>query len=377
MELTLETTPREVQAKARAFARDILAPAALARDLNHAFPHDELLALARQGMMGMNVSADYGGSQWGVIAYSLAITELARVDASTAVIVSVNNMVSEVLQEFASPAQRERHIRAMTSGRYKAGSFCLSEPGSGSDAAAMRTRARRTASGWVLQGTKSWITSGSHAGVFLVWAKAELPDGQERISAFLVDPQAPGLSVGRPEDKMGQRGSDTVTLTFEDVELDHEAVLGELGQGFRIAMMALDGGRIGVASLALGLGQAAAQAWRQHLQEHASSPSSSLAALERVEAELDEAWLLIMRAAWMKERALGPFTREASMAKVAATEAATRACELAAQALGPQSLTHGALIERLVRDARVTRIYEGTSEIQRLVIARDLTRRAS
>lgn len=377
MELGLTQTQLKVRDLARDFAQRELAPKASERDLAHTFPADELSALANQGMMGMNIRAEYGGSQWGVIAYSHAITELAREDASVGVIVSVNNMVGEVLQEFGSDAQRAAHIPKMTSGQYKAGSFCLSEPGSGSDAAGMLTRAVRTEEGWTLNGTKSWITSGTHAGVYLVWAKTEMDSGEDRISAFLVDPKAEGVSVGRPEEKMGQCGSDTVTLTFEDVKLPADAMLGLPGQGFKIAMMALDGGRIGVASLALGLAEAAAAQWRAHLEAgHRATPGLGQEALTEALAQIEEARALILRAAWLKDLKRGGFTREASQAKVFTTELATRVCEQAVNALGVAGSAPGSVCERLVRDARVTRIYEGTSEIQRVVIARELMRRA-
>lgn len=377
MELGLTQTQVMARDLARDFAQRTLAPKAAARDLDHTFPAEELKALAAQGMMGMNISAEYGGSQWGVIAYSHVITELARGDASVGVIVSVNNMVGEVLMEFGSEAQRAAHIPKLTSGQYKAGSFCLSEPGSGSDAAGMLTRAVRTKQGWILNGTKSWITSGTHAGVYLVWAKTEMDDGEDRISAFLVDPKAPGVSVGRPEDKMGQRGSDTVTLTFEDVELPEDAMLGLPGQGFKIAMMALDGGRIGVASLALGLAESAAEQWSAHLEAGGrAAPGLGHDALSEAYAQIEEARALILRAAWLKDLKRGGFTREASQAKLFTTELATRVCEQAVNALGVEGSKPGSLCERLVRDARVTRIYEGTSEIQRVVIARELMRRA-
>ncbi len=378
MRFDLDEIQTAVQASARRFANDRLRPAAAARDREHTFPTEELRALAKLGLMGMNISADYGGSEVGVVAYSLAITEIARADASVAVTVSVNNMVAEVLAAFGSPEQRARHIPAMTSGDYAAGSFCLSEPGSGSDAAAMTTRARRTDRGWVLDGAKSWITSGTYAGVYLVWARTQLPDGADRVSAFVVDPQLPGITRGKPEEKMGQRGSDTIPVTFEGVELPEDALLGELGQGFKIAMMALDGGRIGVASLALGLGQEAlhqALAYTQTREQFGQKLSQFQATqfkLADMGTELEAAQLLTQRAAWLKQQGDRKFTRQASMAKVYATETAWRVCDHALQLFGGYGYTQEYPVERLLRDARVTRIYEGTSEVQRIVIAREL-----
>ena len=379
MDFSLDETQRILQAEARKFADAQLRPGAAARDRTHEFPLKELRALAELGFMGVNISGDYGGAEAGVVAYSVAVTELARGDAAVTVTTCVNNMVGEVIERFGTPEQREAHIPKLTSGEYSSGSFCLSEPGSGSDAAGMQTRAVKTDDGWVLNGAKSWITSGSHAGVYIVWAKTEVA-GKDRISAFLVDPKAPGVSVGRAEEKMGQRGSDTVSLAFEDVALGEDALLGELGQGFPIAMVALDGGRIGVGSLALGLAEEAlAQALaytveREQFGQRIADFQNTQFVLADLATQIDAARLLVHRAAWLKETKAAKFSREASMAKLYASELASKVCDAAIQLHGGYGYTEEYPVERLWRDARVTRIYEGTSEIQRVVIARDLLR---
>jgi len=377
MNFEFDETQQMIQDMARRFADEQLRPKAAERDASHAYPIEELAALASLGLMGVNVPAELGGAEAGVISYSLAVTEIARGDASVAVTMSVNNMVAEVLTEFGTEEHRATYVPKLTSGEAVAGSFCLSEPGAGSDPQGMLTRARRTDSGWVLNGTKAWITSGSNAGVFIVWAKTEV-DGKDRLSAFVVDPASPGISVGKPEEKMGQRASDTVTLTFEDVQLDEGAVLGELGKGMRIAMTALDGGRVGIASLALGLAAEALEVSRQYVTERTqfgkrlADFQNTQFKLADMATELEAARLLTMQSAWLKEQGDRRFTREASMAKLFASELASRAADQAIQFFGGYGYTTEYPAERLWRDARVTRIYEGTSEIQRIVIAREV-----
>lgn len=365
-----------VRDTAKRFADATLRPASAGRDKSHEFPFEELSNMAQMGLMGVNIRAEYGGSEAGVVAYSLAVSEIARGDASVAVTMCVNNMVAEVIQEFGTEDQRQQHIPRLTSGDYVAGSFCLSEPGSGSDAAGMATMARSTDAGFVLNGTKAWITSGAHAGVYIVWARVDA-GGKESISAFLVDPTLDGISVGAPEEKMGQNGSNTVSLTFEDVEIPEDALLGERGEGFKIAMMALDGGRIGIASQALGIAREAAYVAIAYSQERHQfgKPLSRFQATQfkiaDMTVQLDAAEALTLKAAWLKEHGRA-FTREASIAKLYSSEMACRVCDEAIQIHGGYGYSQEYPVERLARDVRVTRIYEGTSEIQRIVIARDV-----
>ena len=376
MHLEWTEAQRVIQTKAATFATQTARPAAAARDKDKSFPHDELLALAKMGFMGINVSSEYGGIESGVLAYSAAISEVGAADASVGVTMSVNNMVCEVLEQFGTEEQKKTFIPRITSGEYAGGSFCLSEPGSGSDAAGMVTRADQQPDGsWILDGTKSWITTGTHAGVFLVWAKAfsKEEDSDGTITAFVVDPATPGISVGKPEEKMGQHGSNTVTLSFDQVHIPQGSVLGDLGKGFRIAMVALDGGRIGVASLAIGIStEAIREALRIIDAEGLEGDANIQGKLGELSGRLVAAKQMTLHAASLKEKK-SRFTREASMAKVFATEAASHITEELIALLGPITLARtNSSLERLARDARVTRIYEGTSEIQRIVIARDL-----
>lgn len=376
MHFDLTETQTLVRDTARRFAQKIREGAA-ERDRTKHFPVDIFKEMAELGLMGVNVSADYGGSEAGVVAYSLAVSEIAQADASVAVTMCVNNMVAEVIQEFGNEAQRKEHIPRLMQGEYIAGSFCLSEPGSGSDAAGMATVAIETDDGYVINGAKAWITSGAYAGVYIVWAKVNDGD-KESITAFLVDPQSEGIHVGKPEEKMGQHASNTVPLSFDDVQVPKEAVLGEVGMGFRIAMMALDGGRVGIASQALGIAREAAHVAAEYSEERKQfgKPISRFQAtqfkLADMAVQLDAAEALTLKAAWLKEQKNRRFTREASVAKLYSSEMACRICDEAIQILGGYGYTRDYPVERLARDVRVTRIYEGTSEIQRIVIAREV-----
>ncbi len=370
-----------VQQTAREFARRELAPMAEKRDAEEIFPEPELNKLAELGLLGVNVPEEYGGAEAGVVAYSLAISELARACPSTTVAVAVTNMVAEVICHYGSEEQKDRHVNAITGGEYSSAAFALSEPHSGSDASALKTTARPTDKGWVLNGTKQWITSGDHAGVIVVWARTSDAPGHKGISTFLVDAGTPGMEVGPHENKMGIRGSTTVPLIFEDCELPADAIMGHEGQGFPVAMTALDGGRVGIGSQAVGIGHAALDEARKYALERTAfgKPIGGLQAIQWMIAdsatELEAARMLTLRAAWLKERKR-IFTREASIAKVYASEMCNRVCYRALQIHGGYGYVKEYPIERLTRDARVTTIYEGTSEIQRLVIARTLLRDA-
>ncbi|MCA9592400.1 MAG: acyl-CoA dehydrogenase family protein [Myxococcales bacterium] len=377
MDFELSDSERMVQKTARDFATAKIAPRAAELDRTEAFPTDLLQGLAELGLLGVNVRSEYGGAEAGVVAYAVAMMEVARACASTAVAMAVTNMVAEVIQAFGNDAQRDRHLPAITSGQHVTGAFALSEPAVGSDPGAMTTRAERSGDGWVLNGEKQWITNGAYAGVTVVWARTGGP-GPKGISCFLVDKDTPGLGIGKPEDKLGLRGSNTVPLTFEDCRVPESALLGEEGMGFRIAMMALDGGRIGIGSQAVGIGTAALEAATEYAKDrHAfGKPIAAFQAIQWMladsQTELEAARLLVLRAASLKQ-AKAPFTRQASMAKLFASEAAQRICNRAMQVHGGYGYTREFPVERYLRDVRVTTIYEGTSEIQRLVIARDLT----
>ena len=380
MDFDFNETQVMVQKAARDYARRVVAPAAAEIDKTERFPREILKGLADIGMMAVNVPEELGGSAAGVVAYALAMQEVARACAATAVTMAVTNMVGEVIAAFGTDAQKRHYNPKLASGEFVAGAFALSEPEAGSDPGGMGTVARRDGDAWVIDGAKQWITSGAHAGVMIVWArtgdKNTLP-GTRGISCFLVEGGTPGLKVGRPEDKMGIRGSNTVPLTFEGCRVPATALLGQLNGGFKIAMMALDGGRIGVSAQAIGIARAALEESGQYSRDRKQfdKPIGEFQAtqwkLADMKTALDAAHLLCMRAAWLKENRQ-PFSREASMSKVFATEAANRIANMAVQIHGGYGYVREFPAERHLRDARVTTIYEGTSEIQRLVIARAL-----
>ncbi len=380
MQLEPTEEQRLIQRTTREFAERRLAPGAAARDRDGRFPIEELRELGQLGLLGVNVPEDLGGGAAGVIAYSLALQELARVDASVAVAVSVTNMVAELIAAVGTPAQRAAYVPGLVSGAAVAGAFALSEPQAGSDPAAMRTIATKVDGGWRLSGAKQWITSGDRAGVLVVWAMTDLAAGHKGITAFLVRGGAPGLTVGRLEEKMGLHGSSTAQLLLDGVQVGDDAVLGGVGGGFRLAMMALDGGRIGIASQALGIARGALEAACRYAGEREQFGVTlwKHQAIGNMLADaatwLDAGLLLTLRAASLKE-AGQRFSTEAAMAKLYATEKAGAICDIALQVHGGYGYTTDFPVERAYRDVRVTRIYEGTSEIQRLVIARALLAR--
>ena len=377
MDITPNETQEMIRNTARQFAERVLAPKAPVLDREHSFPHENMAEAAELGLLGINVPADYGGVEAGAVAYSLAVTELARACAATTVALCVSNMVAEVVYAFGNEDQRTEHVPKLCGGDYVVGGFALSESGAGSDPGGMTTRARKTDKGWVINGSKLWITSGTDAGLFVVWARTSDAPGAKGVSCFLVRGDAPGLTRGKPEEKLGQRGSPTTALEFEDVEVGDEALLGETERGFRVAMMALDGGRVGIASLALGVGLAAADFANRYAMERKQfgQPIAKFQAIQWMMAdnqtELDAGRLLALRAAWLKDQGK-PYTREASMAKLWCSEKAFAACSRSLQMLGGYGYTQDFPVERYLRDVRVTMIYEGTSEIQRLVIGRDV-----
>jgi alkylation response protein AidB-like acyl-CoA dehydrogenase len=380
MRLELTETQALVRNTARTFARERVAPGARDRDRNETFPAELLKEMAELGLLGVNVPSAYGGAEAGAVSYALAMMEIAEACASTAVAMAVTNMCAELITAFGTAEQKQRHVTRLVSGEAVAGAFALSEPQAGSDASALETRAQRTGDGWVLNGSKQWITSGDRAGVMVVWARSGAA-GAGGLSAFIVEGGTKGLTVGRHEEKMGLRGSTTVPLQFEDCRLPANALLGQEGQGFKLAMVALDGGRIGIASQACGVARAALAATVRYTRERKAfgkSVSDFQAVrfmLANIQTELAAAELMTLRAADLKQSGR-PFTREASMAKVFASEMANRAADKAVQLHGGYGYIDEFPVERYMRDARVQTIYEGTSEIQRLVIARELLKAA-
>jgi alkylation response protein AidB-like acyl-CoA dehydrogenase len=337
-----------------------------------------LREMASMGLMGVNLPAALGGAEAGAVSYALAMMEIAGGCAATAVTMAVTNMVGEVINAFGTEAQRARYVPRLASGEYLAGSFALSDPEAGSDPGAMRTTATRAGDRWIIRGAKQWITSGDIAGVMVVWARTG-GAGTAGLSCFLVEGGAEGLRVGRREDKMGIRGSSTVPLEFDDVSVPAEALLGVEGGGFKIAMMALDGGRIGIGAQAVGIATAATREATEYAKDRKQfgQPIANFQAIQWMLAdnltELEAARLLVLRAATLKD-ATRPFSTEAAMAKLFASEAAWRATSRAVQVHGGYGYTREFPAERHLRDSRVTMIYEGTSEIQRIVIARSMLR---
>jgi alkylation response protein AidB-like acyl-CoA dehydrogenase len=382
MNLELNEEQKLIQDTARTFAQAELEP--VAARLDQADDQQTFLGnlkkLAELGFMGLNIKDEYGGAQAGMVAFSVAITEIARACASTAVTVSVNNLVCHVIQAVGSEAQKKAYIPKICSGEFAAGSFALTEPGAGSDPASMTASAVLDGSEWVLNGTKRFITSAPYAGLFVTWAVTDksAPKGKG-ISCFLVEAGTPGLIVGRAEQNMGQHASVTTEVVFEGCRIPKDALLGSLNSGFRVAVGELTGGRVGIGSLALGVGLAAMDYATRYAQDRVQFDQkiTKFQAIQWMIAdaytELEAARLLLMQAAFRAEQGQS-FTREAAMAKLYATEAANRACYTALQMAGGYGYSKEFPLERYARDARVTSIYEGTSEIQRTIIAREILR---
>ncbi len=393
LDLTVRTTPRGeivdlelteeqkiIQETAAKFARRELEPIAaeLDRTKNRGLLRSNLKKLAEFGFMGLNIEPKYGGTAAGAVAFSLAITELGRACASTTATTSETNMVAEVIQAIGTEKQKQKYIPPLCSGESSAGAFGLTEVCAGSDPAGMRTTAVRDGSHWVLNGSKTFIISAEYAGVFVVWAVTDKEASKGKgISTFLVEPGLSGFVIGKDEKKMGQHGSCTNELLFEDCRVAKDNLLGELNGGFRTAVAELAGGRIGVGSMALGIGLAAMDLAVSYAKERIQfgKPISGNQAIQWMIADnytrLEAARLLLLRAAFVKDQKKY-FAKEASMAKLYATEAANKACYDAMQILGGYGYTQDFPLERYCRDVRVTSIYEGTSEIQRLIIAREL-----
>ncbi len=378
MDFMLTEQEKMIRDMVKDFAEKEIKPIASETDQTHKFPEENIKKMAELGLMGMNIPEKYGGAEVGVVPLSLSLMEVGKKCAATGVTMSVTNMVNEVLCKFGSEEVKKKYVPKICSGEYLAGAFGLTEPHAGSDPASMRTRAIKDGDYYILNGSKIWITSAEIAGVIVIWAVTDkdAPKGK-RISAFAVENGTPGMIIGKAELKMGQKGSPTNPITLEDVKVPKENLLGNEGDGLKIALMALDGGRIGIGSMATGIGLGAMEIAMEYAKERTQfgKPISAFQAIQWKVAdaitELEAAKLLCLRAAWMKQNNL-PFSKEASMAKLYATEAANRACYEAIQILGGYGYAEEYHVERYYRDARATTLYEGTSEIQRLVIARNI-----
>lgn len=383
MNFELTQEQKIIQDTAAKFAKRELEPVAAELDAtkNREILKANLAKLADLGFMGLNVDPEYGGTGAGAVAFSLAMTEIGRACASTAVTTSVTNMVAEVIQAIGTEEQKRKYIPPLCSGEYPAGSFGLTETCAGSDPASMRTTAVLDGDHWVLNGGKIFISSAEYAGIFVVWAVTDKEARKGKgISAFLVEPSFPGFIVGKDEKKLGQHGSSTNELIFENCRVPKENLLGKLNDGFRIAAAELAGGRIGIGSMALGIGLAAMDFATDYAKERVQfdAPIANQQAIQWMIADnytrLEGARLLLLRAAHLKDQGKY-YAKEASMGKLYATESANKACYDALQILGGYGYTRDFPIERYFRDVRITSIYEGTSEIQRLIIARELLKK--
>jgi len=375
--MILTDTQTEIREAVRAFAQERLAPGAAARDRAHAFPKDELKEMGALGFLGMLVPEAYGGSDTGVIAYALALEEIAAADGATSTIMSVHSSVGCMpIVKFGTEEQKERFLPKLASGAY-IGGFALTEPHTGSDAAAIRTRARRDGDGYVLNGAKQFITSGKNGDVIIVFAVTDPEAGKKGISAFIVPTDTPGYEVVRVEDKLGQHSSDTCALAFNDMRIPDSLRLGAEGEGLKIALANLEGGRIGIAMQAVGMARAAFEAARTYAHdrvtfgkpiiEHQAVAFRLADMATRIEASRQ----MVLHAASLREAGL-PCLTEASMAKLFATETAEQVCSAAIQVHGGYGYLNDFPVERIYRDVRVCQIYEGTSDVQRIVIARTL-----
>jgi butyryl-CoA dehydrogenase len=361
----------------RRFAAEQLTPNAARWDREEEFPAQALRAMGELGLMGMLVPPAWGGAGADHVSLAVALEEIAAGDGATSTIMSVQNSVVCVpILRYGSEAQKERYLRPTASGECL-GAFCLTEPQAGSDAAAISTRATRTDQGWLLNGTKQFITSGKHADLAIVFAVSDASAGKRGISAFLVPTKTPGYRVARLEKKLGQRASDTAQIAFENCEIPADHLLGEAGSGYKIALGNLEGGRIGIAAQAVGMARAALEAASHYAKERTSfgvalNAHQAIAfRLADMATQLEAARQMVLHAAALRD-AGRPCLREASMAKLFASEMAERVCSDAIQIHGGYGYVEDFPVERLYRDVRVCQIYEGTSDVQRMVIARQL-----
>lgn len=371
-----------IQQMARDFAHAEIAPSAVERDLTGEFPHEIIAKMGELGLMGMMVSPDYGGAGLDTVSYVLAMAEISKVDASVGVIMSVNNsLVCWGLEHYGSDYVKEKYLTELASGR-KLGAFCLSEPEAGSDATNQNTTADKDGDHYLINGMKNWITNGKNADYYLVVAQTDRAKAHKGITTFVVEKGMPGFEQAKKEDKLGIRSSDTCSLSFENVRVPKENIVWEEGKGFNFAMATLNGGRIGIAAQALGIAEASLEAALKYSKQRKSFGTEIINhqaiqfKLADMAVKVDAARLLILQAAAMKD-AGRPFVKEAAMAKLYASKIAVDCALEAIQVHGGYGYVREYLVERFLRDAKITEIYEGTSEIQKIVIARELLKSVS
>jgi len=377
IDFTLTEDQELIQKTAREFAVEHLAPGVMDRDENAEFPYEQIKLMGELGFMGMMVPEEYSGAGMDTLTYVIVLEEIAAVEAAASTIMSVNNsLVCQLLADWGTNVQKDQYLKTLASGM-KLGAYSLSEPQSGSDASNLRTHARRKNGHYIINGTKNWVTNGINSDIVVMFCLTDKDLGSKGISAFIVDKGMAGFSTGKKEDKLGIRASDTCELYFEDCEVPVENRIGEEGAGFKIAMNTLGGGRIGIAAQGLGIARAALEAAvsyagaRKQFGKTIGSFGAIQNKLANTATEIDAARLLIWRAAKLKDRGK-PYVKESSMAKLYASTVAMKAATDCVQIYGGYGYMREYGVERLMRDAKITQIYEGTSEIQQLVIGREL-----
>lgn len=362
---------------ARDFAQNELLAGVIQRDEEQAFPAEQVKKMAELGFMGMMVGPEYGGGGMDTISYVLAMEEISKVDASCSVIMSVNNsLVCWGLEKYGSKEQKDKYLKRLATGEI-IGAFCLSEPEAGSDATSQRTTAIDHGDYYIINGTKNWITNGNSASVYLVIAQTDHALGHKGINAFIIEKETEGVLVGKKEDKLGIRGSDTHSIMFTDVKVPKENRIGENGFGFSFAMKTLSGGRIGIAAQALGIASGSYELALKYSKERKAfgkeiaNHQAIAFKIADMATEIEAARLLCLKAAWLKDNGMN-YDKESAMAKVYASETAMKTATEAVQVHGGYGFVKEYHVERLMRDAKITQIYEGTSEIQRIVISRSV-----
>ena len=377
MEFKFTEEHKMIREAARDFAQNELLPGVIERDEQQLFPTNEIKKLGDLGFMGMMVDQKYDGAGMDTISYVLAMEEISKVDASTSVVMSVNNsLVCWGIETFGSEEQKEKYLKPLAKGEI-IGAFCLSEPEAGSDATSQKTTAIEKENHYLLNGTKNWITNGSSASVYIVIAQTDIEKGHKGINAFIVEKEMEGFVVGVKENKLGIRGSDTHSLMFTDVKVPKENRIGDDGFGFSFAMKTLSGGRIGIAAQALGIASGAYELALKYSKERKafgkeiSKHQIISFKLADMATEIEAARLLCLKAAWLKDNKKN-YDQASAMAKVFASEVAMRTTTEAVQIHGGYGFVKEYHVERLMRDAKITQIYEGTSEIQRIVISRSV-----
>ena len=377
MNFILSDTEKLLQKTAREFAENHLRPGVIERDKNAEFPSNQIKMMGELGFMGMMIPEELGGSGMDTVSYCIALEEIAKVDASAAVIMSVNNsLVCQLIEKFGTEEQKIKFLKKLASGEWL-GAFSLSEPQSGSDASNMRTFAKKEDDYYIINGTKNWVTNGISSDVVLLMCLTEKDVGYNGISTFIIEKGTKGFSTGKKEDKLGIRGSDTCELYFDNCKVSEKNRLGQEGKGFKIALGTLDGGRIGIATQALGIAKESLYRSvsyaneREQFGKKIGKFGAIRSKIARMAINIDAARLLIYRAAKMKDLGLS-FKKEAAMAKSFASKIAMEAATECVQIFGGYGYVRETGVERLMRDAKITQIYEGTSEIQELVVAREI-----